>query len=313
MFNLKSRIAKSFFTDYDIASIEVKTKNKLSSLVPVPINSLKLIPTVREKLNKLREKRRIVELYYQKLAVFVPYRNREAHLKIFIPEITAFLKKKKIDYKIFVIMQSDNGFFNRGSLLNVGVKKYGKRFDYYCFHDVDFIPIRADYNYCNQPLRLITAFFDEKKKVPKEAGKGVYNHHFAGVVSIPKNAFHEVNGFSNLYHHYGLEDDDLFMRLLFKKFLPCMDLSGYYYNLSHFASKKILPSGQISSSFFEKRILKQQLSKNKKLFSLIKRRVKKPDKEGLSTILYKEIKEQIYPNYTFLSVKLLGSASSLKN
>jgi len=43
-----------------------------------------------------------------KLAIIVPYRDRRDHLDIFIPHIQEFLNNKNIDYKIYVIEQSDD-------------------------------------------------------------------------------------------------------------------------------------------------------------------------------------------------------------
>ena len=53
-----------------------------------------------------------------KLAIVVPYRDRREHLDIFLPHIQSFLKDKNIDYKIFVIEQSDSKPFNYGKLCN---------------------------------------------------------------------------------------------------------------------------------------------------------------------------------------------------
>jgi hypothetical protein len=38
-----------------------------------------------------------------KLAIIVPYRDREEHLARFVPHMEKFLSDKKIDFKIFVV------------------------------------------------------------------------------------------------------------------------------------------------------------------------------------------------------------------
>ena len=58
----------------------------------------------------------------KKLAVIVPYRNRESHLNVFIPYLEDYLNSKKIPFEIFVIEQKDKKPFNRGKLLNIGYK-----------------------------------------------------------------------------------------------------------------------------------------------------------------------------------------------
>jgi len=55
-----------------------------------------------------------------KLGVIVPYRDREKHLKKFIPHITDFLNEHTIPFEILVVEQADDLPFNRGRLLNVG-------------------------------------------------------------------------------------------------------------------------------------------------------------------------------------------------
>ena len=40
-----------------------------------------------------------------KLAIIVPYRDREEHLAQFVPHMEKFLSDKKIDFKIFVVEQ----------------------------------------------------------------------------------------------------------------------------------------------------------------------------------------------------------------
>ena len=57
-----------------------------------------------------------------KLGVCVPYRNREAHLKEFIPKVGAYLESKGIDYCMYFAHQVDDKLFNRGATKNVAAK-----------------------------------------------------------------------------------------------------------------------------------------------------------------------------------------------
>ena len=50
-----------------------------------------------------------------KLGVCVPYRNREAHLKEFVPKVGAYLESKGIDYCMYFAHQVDDKLFNRGA------------------------------------------------------------------------------------------------------------------------------------------------------------------------------------------------------
>ena len=78
----------------------------------------------------------------QRLAIIICYRNREIHLKLFLNNIHAFLKKQQLDYTIFVVNQHGKEQFNRAALFNVGYLEAMKLypFDCFIFHDVDLLP-----------------------------------------------------------------------------------------------------------------------------------------------------------------------------
>ena len=204
MLQFPDRFARSYYSDSDVATISLNFSKTNPSLVAVPIHSLRLIPKIRKKLNEFRKKRIVIKRNnHKKLAIFIPYRNRAEHLKRFIPKIQVFLKKQKINYKIFVIEQKDSGFWNKGALFNIGVRKYGKNFDYYCFHDIDLIPLKADNQnalfYYNQPMRLVSqiTLVEQNKTIYKKQAQGEYNHHLWRSSSLPKEFFAK-NGFKKL-------------------------------------------------------------------------------------------------------------------
>lgn len=146
-----------------------------------------------------------------RLAVIVPYRDRAQHLAEFtrgFPQAFAELSPP-IDYAIFIIEQTPERLFNRGELLNVGFALTQDKFDFFCFHDVDMVPIHVDYSYPKCPTHLAaTLQFDENP------AQGLpYPNYFGGVVLFNKKDFIKVNGFSNRYWGYGAEDDDLFYRI----------------------------------------------------------------------------------------------------
>ena len=64
-----------------------------------------------------------------KLAIIVPYRDRQAHLDVFIPHMNRFLLDKGIDYTIFVAEQADDRPFNYGKLCNVVVNEIPKEYE----------------------------------------------------------------------------------------------------------------------------------------------------------------------------------------
>jgi glycosyltransferase involved in cell wall biosynthesis len=92
----------------------------------------------------------------KKLSVVVPYRKREQHLSQFIPYMEDFLKNEGIfEPSILIVEQADDKPFNRAKLLNVGYAE-SKECDYFCFHDVDMLPINSDYSPVEAPTHMAT-------------------------------------------------------------------------------------------------------------------------------------------------------------
>jgi len=143
-----------------------------------------------------------------KLAIIVPYRDRQDHLDVFVPHMHAFLKDKGIDYTIFIAEQSDDRPFNYGKLCNVVTKEVGEEYTYFAFHDIDMLPISddCDYSYPDEPTHLATNVEAHENKLP-------YPQYFGGVVLINREDFKKANGYSNEYWGYGFQDLDLLYRL----------------------------------------------------------------------------------------------------
>ena len=141
----------------------------------------------------------------KKMAIIVPFRNREEHLSIFIPYMHRFLGKQ-YDFKIIVVEQCDNRKFNKGTLMNIGFDIMKNKCDYFCFHDIDLLPIEnSNYDPVDCPTHLC-ARLDYYNWVP------LYENAFGGVVIFNKEDFIKVNGFSNDLWGWGCEDDDMFYR-----------------------------------------------------------------------------------------------------
>ena len=49
-----------------------------------------------------------------KVAIIIPYRNRESHLKMFLRHMHPIWKRHKMDYRVYVVNQIDGNLFNRG-------------------------------------------------------------------------------------------------------------------------------------------------------------------------------------------------------
>jgi predicted glycosyltransferase involved in capsule biosynthesis len=155
------------------------------------------------------------------LNIIIPYRDREEHLNIFIKEISDFIK---FDYKITVVEQLNDKPFNRAKLLNIGFD-INKENGYFCFHDVDMIPIEADYSYPEEPIHMATNASQFDYNLP-------FNDYYGGVNLFNKEDFIKVNGYSNDYWGWGIEDDDLLKRV-YRSGFKLIRRKGVYKSLDH--------------------------------------------------------------------------------
>ncbi|CAN7937156.1 unnamed protein product, partial [Ixodes hexagonus] len=145
-----------------------------------------------------------------RVAILIPYRDREENLRVFLHNMHQVLPRQQIDYGIFVIEQDGKGKFNRAKLFNIGYLESLELYDYDCivFHDVDLIPEddRNLYTCPQQPRHMSVAINNMRYRL-------LYTGYFGGVSALSKKHFKLVNGFSNEYWGWGAEDDDIYFRL----------------------------------------------------------------------------------------------------
>src|SRR5215813_1806138 len=102
-------------------------------------------------LDGLIDKTEFARRYSKRLAIVVPYRNRPRHLVAFMQRITNYFRREKLDRhiatSIHIVEQQGDALFNAGKLRNAGFSLAAKTCDYVCFHDVDYLPIWADYSW----------------------------------------------------------------------------------------------------------------------------------------------------------------------
>lgn len=142
------------------------------------------------------------------LGVVVPFRDRFEELLEFAPHIHDFLISQNIEHKIYIINQVDQYRFNRASLINVGfLMATADGCDYIAMHDVDLLPLnpQLSYAYPNSGLFHVTS--------PEFHPRYHYPNFVGGILIVKKEDFIKVNGMSNKYWGWGLEDDEFFVRL----------------------------------------------------------------------------------------------------
>ena len=159
-----------------------------------------------------------------KLGVCVPYRNREAHLKEFVPQVGKYLEEQGIDYQMYFAHQVDDKLFNRGAMKNIAAKHaFEDGCDYIVWHDIDMIPEEGcDYSFPKEnPIHIATNISQMNYQLK-------YEEYFGGAVLFSKEQVEKTNGYSNDYWDWGMEDDDLFWRCVLEGYAnqTYMDFNG---------------------------------------------------------------------------------------
>ncbi|OTF78143.1 hypothetical protein BLA29_006298 [Euroglyphus maynei] len=98
--------------------------------------------------------------------------------------------------------------FNRGSLINVGFQLAQNSCTYIAMHDVDLLPLNDQLSYefpYNGPFHVSS---------PSLHPNYHYKTYVGGIMLISNEHFKLVNGFSNNYFGWGLEDDEFYARLM---------------------------------------------------------------------------------------------------
>jgi hypothetical protein len=150
-----------------------------------------------------------------RLGIIIPYRDREAHLKKMLPHTVSFFRRNTDIEPLFVLAEQDDDLpFNRGAIVNHAYAACAGMIDYVCFHDVDYMPMWADYSEPNLPSRIVWYGMD-KRPVGHGTDRAVIAQRYglAAVAVMRKWHFEACNGYSNTYWGWGYEDTDLAKRL----------------------------------------------------------------------------------------------------
>mmetsp|Transcript_14550 Transcript_14550/g.41932 ORF Transcript_14550/g.41932 Transcript_14550/m.41932 type:complete len:337 (+) Transcript_14550:253-1263(+) len=143
------------------------------------------------------------------LVVVVPYRQREHHLRRFLPAMSGLLTQEQRGGMIMVVEQASGMPFNRGLLFNAAVATIQRRMSemgcaadrlWYIFHDVDTLP--------NEQNAAAMSFY--RSCPPPLCVRHAYGHPWAlsMVFAIRHHDYLLTKGFSNHYWGWGWEDND---------------------------------------------------------------------------------------------------------
>ena len=134
--------------------------------------------------------------------IIVPYRNRAAHLDIFIRDAIPLFEKYLKPFKVVVVEQNDGKLFNRGLLLNIGFNEYKLQSEYFFNHDVDIIPKE----------NCIIELYNKNLSVKNNTFMGILTPDcdtLGTIIKFDNETFLKTNGYPNNMWGWGVEDKAL--------------------------------------------------------------------------------------------------------
>ena len=200
---------------------------------PIPLAGWKLIPPIERQLLAFRTRAQLTLSSQAKLGVIVPVRDREHQIAQLVPRLRHMLEAQGVRYRILVSEQSQGKLWNKGVVINAGFRAVAADCDYVCIHDVDAIPIAADYRCPSEPLRLVTHLVGSRHGPRREP------RYFGGAISVRCDQFIAANGYSNEYWGWGKEDDDFLFRLWFCGRICYSDERGTFEDLPNPAAQQL--------------------------------------------------------------------------
>jgi len=222
-----------------------------------------------------------------KVAICVPYRNRQEHLMYFLWYMHPILQRQDIEYKIYIINQLGTTPFNRAQLLNIGFVESLIDYQYwdcFIFHDVDLVPENDHmlYHCPTLPRHMSVAVDKFRYQLP-------YSTIFGGATAFTKSQFLTLNGYSNKFSGWGGEDDDMFRRL----YLAQMDIQR--------------PENKIGRYRMIRHVKDETNKANPERFKLLKSVKSRWKVDGLNSLgeTYRRISIDERHSYTMVSVQAL--------
>jgi len=255
---------------------------------PIPLAGWKFTPSM---MTALLAQRRYQELTFSngRLAVIIPVRDREMHLSVLIPRLKAALDEQGIQYRITVSEQEQGKLWNKGAVFNAAIRHTADYCDYYCFHDVDAIPVKGNYLRPSMPLRLVTHLVGSRN------GSMRPPRYFGGVITALREQVYAANGFSNQYWAWGKEDDDFLFRLLFAGYVCYSDMKGVFEDLHNPAHQQVQ---------LNKMIRPTTLKRNRKRRSQLMRGLINPQDEGLNVVDTEILRRDRNKDYERLLIRI---------
>jgi len=216
-------------------------------------------------------------------ALVIPLQNREVQLQDFHKHLCdvyygqAPFRKQPV-LMVAVEQMNQEKSFSRSWLFNVGLRYVLDHYDVQCIaiHDVDLLPF-PEYEYyaeCSVPTHLSSEAEHKSWTVP-------YAIYVGGVFMGSREHWKQVNGMSNLFQGWGVEDDELYVRL---KLAGLVDPSTH-----HPFRPKHGKFWKNSKEHFVKAQISQEYENNIKEMADLQNGVKTLMDDGLTTLTFKNI------------------------
>jgi len=140
------------------------------------------------------------------LYIVIPYRaSTQPERRKQLVNLIYSLKLQLPSVYILIIEQYDDQPFNRGALLNIGVKLAGRSSDdVVCFHDVDLLPHPDIIGEYLTPLPENTV-----RHIGRAWKRYDTDTYLGGILMMRQGDFVKINGYPNDFWGWGGEDDEL--------------------------------------------------------------------------------------------------------
>lgn len=222
----------------------------------------------------------------RRLNIVVPYRDREAHLRRFVPAIAAWFAglDTPIDYRVTIVEQDEGLPFNRGALKNIGFLLGERTSDYTCLHDVDYLPLDADYSWAGVPTPILWYGAERRPVAPGISDRTVttdLDSSMGGVLLMPNAVMRQVDGYSNAYWGWGFEDFDFSLRIRARR-IPTDRRKGRFEPLDH-----------VNDGFTPDAAPSAIAQVNRRLFEALWSTGTIPKGDGLSTLTYNVLERRL--------------------
>ena len=179
-----------------------------------------------------------LEIDLKRLSIVVPYRDRAEQLQAFVPHMGAYFSRdlvaREIPVRILIVEQSEHHPFNSGMCKNAGFQLLADDTDYVAFHDVDYLPIWADYTPPTGLAGIVWYGAESRPIVPGRPERAVHNldNFYGGAVLATRQDFSAVNGYPNSFWGWASDDVDLLNRFRAQG-LPASRRRGTFSALDH--------------------------------------------------------------------------------